>query len=142
MYWKHSCIPFNIFTIDSGTVSISHTPGAVHCWEQICGFLRKAICSAAVKHITESRTRRDGSRLLATRVNGWYLSKAACKVGKVCGSTVRHIGDFRAQRHWGHQRLIDRDRSYGRTSTYTEILHLPLHLDNPSANFNEQRSHG
>ena len=142
MYWKHSCIPFNIFTIDSGTVSISHTPGAVHCWEQICGFLRKAICSAAVKYITESRTRRDGSHLLATRVNGWYLSRAACKVGKVCDSTVRHIGDFRAQRHWGRQQLNDCDHSYGYMSTYTEILHLPLDLCPPSAISNEQKSHG
>ena len=142
VYWKHSCIPLNVSSIDSGAVSISHTPGAVHRWEQVCGFLRKAFRSVAVKHTTESRTRKDGSHPLPTHVNGRDLSRGACKVGKVWDSTVHHIGDFRAQCHCGHQRLNDRDHSYGRMSTYTEILHLPLHLYHPSAYVSEQRSHG
>jgi hypothetical protein len=145
VYWKHSCIPLNVSSIDSGAVSISHTPGAVHRWEQVCGFLRKTFHSVAVKpvkHATKSRTRKDGSHPLPTRVNGWDLSRAACKVGKVWDSTVHHIGDFRAQRHCGDQRLNDRDHSYGCMSTYAEILHLSLHLYHPSADVNEQRSHG
>lgn len=57
------------------------------------------VCFANVKYASESRTRKDGSHLLPTHVDGLDLSKAACKAGKVWGSTVHHIHDFRAQCH-------------------------------------------
>jgi hypothetical protein len=62
-------------------------------------FPATSVSLCGCEHTKKSLTHKDGPRLLPTRVDGQGSSKAACKVGRVLDSTVRHIGDFRAQRH-------------------------------------------